>query len=682
MAKILFPASSAPGKDVIEGGGRLVNAYAETLAEGAPAPYVIRRPPGLTIFGTTAETGFRSIWYDGQSYVYAAVGNKLFYFDGDGTATEVGSLASALLTYLTSSVSTSNLTTYTYSAVAIGTAHFNRHIVVSVLFDATDDYPPVSVTIGGVSATLVKAQSSLIALYIAKVPTGTTADIVVTYATAALRSAIGVWRLDGLASATPHATNGLSFINSGSNTIRTVSLSVPAGGVVIAAAMGDTTAGTSLFWLTTTEDYDTTVEATDIWSGASTTLDDAQVFGVQVVPNNIGSTAWKVVVASFTPLAYDSEGVITFARNNKSPTPDQVLVTPSLGAYTFTTASLSVLDVDGQLPNSVCFGEGYFFFTVGDGRCYASGLNATTVSSLDKIQTEAKAEALVRGVFWAGDLYLFGLTHTEVWGSGGNPNATGFPLNRSGVIWRGLIAPLAVCGFEDGFHPVLIWVADDYSVRVANGYEAVSISPPDLDRAIEACTTKSAIRCAVYHIDGHACVAVDLAGEATWVYDLDEQKWHERQSHGHDHWRFTGNTVRAFGKWIGGDHHTGNLLYIDDTTYEEDGDPIEFMVESISMESFPTRLQIPRADFNFVSGVGDATTPDPEVKIQWSDDGGHRWSDPVTRKLGEAGRYFTQVRVNRCGLTGVKGRRWRLTVSDPVYVGLLGGDMTVQPRPS
>ncbi len=679
MAKILFPASSAPGKDAIEGGGRLVNAYAETLPDGSPAPYVIRRPPGLSVFGTTAETGFRSLWYDGQSYVYAAVGTKLFYFDGDGTATEIGSLGTATVTHLTSSVSASDLTTYTYSAVAIGTAHFNRHIAVAVLFDNTNDYPPVSVTIGGVSAALVVSRSSNIALYIAKVPTGTTADIVVTYATAALRSAIGVWRLDGLASATAHATNNSSFV---SNSIQTLSLAVPAGGAVIAAIMSVGPDPASFIWLNTTENYDTTVEATEIWSGASTVLEDAQVFGLQVVRFQSGSDTSRLIVASFTPLAYDTEGVVTFARNNKSPTPDQVLVTPSLGAYTFTTGSLSVLDVDGQLPNSVCFGEGYFFFTVGDGRCYASGLNATTVSSLDKIQTEAKAEPLVRGVFFNGDLYLFGLTHTEVWGSGGNPNASGFPLNRSGVIWRGLIAPLAVCGFEEGFHPVLIWVADDYSVRVANGYEAVSISPPDLDRAIEACTTKSAIRCAVYHIDGHACVAIDLAGEATWVYDLDEQKWHERKSDGETHWRFTGNTVRAFGKWIGGDHHTGNLLYIDDQTYEEDGDPVEFMVESIAMEGFPTRLMVPRADFNFVSGVGDATTPDPEVKIQWSDDGGHRWSDPVTRKLGEAGRYLTQVRVNRCGLTGVKGRRWRVTVSDPVYVGLLGGDMTVQPRPS
>lgn len=672
MAKIVFPSSTSPGKDAIEGGGRLINAYAETLPAGAPAPYVIRRPPGLSVFMSSNLSDFRGIWYDGQSYLWAAWGSELYYIDSNGTKTLVSELLSASLTYINSYSSTSNLTTYTFSTVAFGTAHPQRRIVVAVFFGEGDDYPPASITAGGVSMTLAKAYANNY-IYIANVPTGTTGDIVIQCATASVRIGISVWRLDGLTSNTPHHTAG-AF--GGSPTIN-----IPNAGAAVVAITRDPV-DTHVLGSDFTQRYDATIESALYVRSGDATLTDAKtadLLGAGSGSSYVAAASWAGA-GNIGSLAGSS--IVTFAKNNKTPTADQVLVTPAVGAYSFTTSTLTLLDVNSEVPNSVCFGEGYFFFTTPAGLCYASGLNATTVSSLDVIRTEAKAEDLVRGIFFNGELYLFGLTHTEVWGSGGNPNDTGFPLNRVTTMWRGLVAPLAVCGFEDGFHPVLVWVADDYSVRMADGYSPVSISPPDLDRAIEACTTKTAIRCAVYHIDGHACIAIDLAGEATWVYDIDEQLWHERRSHDHDHWRFTGNTVRAFGKWIGGDHHTGNLLYIDDTTYEEDGDPIEFMVESISMESFPTRLMVPRADFNFVSGVGDASTPDPEVKIQWSDDGGHRWSDPVTRKLGEAGRYLTQVRVNRCGLTGVKGRRWRVTVSDPVYVGLLGGDMTVQPRPS
>ena len=660
MPSIAFPASSAPGRDAIESAGRLINAYAERLQEGAPGQFVRRRPPGLTSFCATAETGFRGMWYDGNSYVWAGWSGELFYIDSTGTETSAATLPSARLTFLSSATNSNNLTTYTYSAVSIGTAHTNRRIVVAIFFDAADDYPPAAMTIGGVSATLVVSEDSQIALYIAAVPTGTTADIVVTYATAALRSAIGVWRIDGLTANGAHHTINT---NAGS-----ANLNMPAGGVGIGAINSPS----AVTWVGAfTEDYEDSVEAARHFSGASDTVGDAQTVTVQ---NGGASGTLYMVAASWGGTAGLSD-TLTFAKNNKTPTADQVLCTPNLGAYSFTTSAITLLDVNSEVPNSVCFGEGYFFFTTPGGLCYASGLNATTVSALDVTRAEQRAEALLRGKFWNGQLWLFGQSHIEVFASGGNPNATGFPLNFVTAIWRGLIAPLAVCGDEEGFEGGgLFFVADDNSVRMLQGYEPVTISTPPIERAIEACTDKSSIRMFCYDVDGHACVVVDLAGEETWVYDVMEGGlWHERDTNEQGYWRATGNSVKAFGKWLVGDHDSGNIYQIDKDSLTDGGTAMPFIVESIAMESFPQRLLNSRADFNFVTGVGTTTVDDPEVLISWSDDGGHTWSDPVTRKLGEAGRYFDQVRVNRLGLTGRKGRRFRLRVDDAVYVGLIGG---------
>jgi hypothetical protein len=139
--------------------------------------------------------------------------------------------------------------------------------------------------------------------------------------------------------------------------------------------------------------------------------------------------------------------------------------------------------------------------------------------------------------------------------------------------------------------------------------------------------------------------------------------------------------VKAFGKWIAGDRTSGNLYQIDASTYTEDGTALSFVAESIAMEAFPQRLQIPRMDVDMVAGVGIAAAPVPQMYISWSDDGGHTWSDPVARSLGEAGRTKAQIRINRLGLTSVKGRRWRLRVDDPCYVGLLSASMEVSARP-
>src|SRR5690606_19338660 len=93
VAAILFPVTSRPGVRPHEGGGRLVNAYAEALGEGAPAKYVIRRAPGLRSFAATAQSGFRGCFYDGVQYVYGAWSGILRKFTSAGTESAVGSLS-------------------------------------------------------------------------------------------------------------------------------------------------------------------------------------------------------------------------------------------------------------------------------------------------------------------------------------------------------------------------------------------------------------------------------------------------------------------------------------------------------------------------------------------------------------------------------------------------------------
>lgn len=378
---------------------------------------------------------------------------------------------------------------------------------------------------------------------------------------------------------------------------------------------------------------------------------------------------------------------VTFARNNKTPTPDNVVVTQN-GAFTFTPASVTTL-VEPNLPqpNSVTFLDSFFFFSIADGRCFASGINDTTVSSVDFVNTEAKSDGLVRAVAYDRDLYLMGEKTIEVFG--GEINAVGFPFNRVAVIPRGLLAATAVAGWEDGFGSGLLWVADDHRVHKLVGYGSQPVSPPELDNLIEDLTPEQHVEldACVYVIGGHPCWV--LSGPTfTWVHDLTPQynNWHERASYLGQRWRLKGNIVQAFGgKWIGGDTESGNLMHVSKTAYEEDGDPLVFQVDSIAMEAFSQRVRVPLVDFNFDRGEGlllgrDPVERNPHVEVSWSDDGGSNYSTPLLRPLGPYAVTKGLVRVARTGLSGPQGRRWRLTVSDPVYVGLLVGEMQAEAR--
>jgi hypothetical protein len=254
----------------------------------------------------------------------------------------------------------------------------------------------------------------------------------------------------------------------------------------------------------------------------------------------------------------------------------------------------------------------------------------------------------------------------------------------------------------------------------------------------------------------------------TWEFNLTSQKWNERQSYLtsgiYGRWRGTSGHP-AFGKWLLGDEQSGNLLFIDDQNFTENGAVQLFRIESGPVETFPGQIRIARADFQFDMGVGiavgnfqmtvtgaaagtggvvrltvnatsqaytndtvnvsgilgtieangsfqltvidathielqgtvfvnpygsgglaiDVTSPpnaiNPQVAISLSKNGGQSYDLPSLRSLGQQGKIKRQrVSVKNRGLSGPLGDRWRLDVTDAVYVGFLGGTQSSDPR--
>jgi hypothetical protein len=372
-----------------------------------------------------------------------------------------------------------------------------------------------------------------------------------------------------------------------------------------------------------------------------------------------------------------------FARNLKSPTPDQWFIDPDGNIFTFTSSAVTSGWPDADLPaaNSTCMLDGYGVFTTGQGLAYATDLNATSVNALSFGSANAKPDGLVRCVAFGGNLFLFGNFTTEIWSDQG---LTPFPFGRAFVIQRGLAGPYCVAGDADGFGKALIWVGDDNRVHRLDGYTPTDISPPDLDRLIEAVSDKTTLEACVYISAGHPFFELS-SPTWTWVFDLNTEKWHERQKYLGTRSRITSTVNTAADKWLCGDTETGNVQQITSSAYLEIANPFRVRIESGPVQAFPNRTRVARADFNFVTGIGIATGTDPiqttpSVEVSWSDDGGWSWSNPIIRSLGAQADTMTRVTLLNTGVSGVQGRRWRLDVSDPVHVGFLGGVQSTEIR--
>lgn len=396
-------------------------------------------------------------------------------------------------------------------------------------------------------------------------------------------------------------------------------------------------------------------------------------------------TAFDGRVVQFTPSGgaativanLSGDDPVYFAKNNRRPTSDILIV---CSAGTFKLESGSIVDLgDPDLPaaNAVVFLDGFFFITTADGRCFASGINATTINSNDFITCEAKSDGLYRPVAWSGQLFLCGPGSIEVW-SGDQINATGFPFNRVTVVPRGIAGPQAIAGFEDGFGKALLFVGDDNSVHQLQGYQPEKVSPPDLDRLIEAVTDKLTLQASVYIAGGHPKWVLSCPAW-TWEFDLNTQKWNERKSYGMTRWRGV-RGFYAFNKWLTGDTQSGNIHEITQLAQDEVGEPLIAEVWSAPVHQFPKRIRCARADFDFSNAVGaaagiDPNETDPAVEFSYADDGGYRFSNPRIRYLGRRGNPLTRLTLFSNGMTGAQGRIWKIRMSDPRHFGLMAGDM-------
>jgi hypothetical protein len=371
-----------------------------------------------------------------------------------------------------------------------------------------------------------------------------------------------------------------------------------------------------------------------------------------------------------------------FARNNAA-TPDKVFVDPDGNIATFTPTSVTNSYPDPDLPavNAVCMIDGYLVFTTGNGRAYASDLNATSLNALSFGAAEGKPDALVRPIPWSGMLLLYGTVSLEVWT---DQALQPFPFQRSVTIPRGLAGPYCIAGHEDGFGSALLWVGDDQRVNQLVGYEAKAVSPPDLDALIEAVADKTTLHAGVYVARGHAFWQL-TSPTWSWVLDLNTRTWHERKSYLSLFSRIIGG-VKAFEKWIVGDNNSGNMLQVTASTNQEVGQPFAARIESGPVLKFPAGERVGRADFWFDTGVGIASGTDPiqttpKVEISWSDNGAQDWFAPLVRDLGRQGEPLDLVSLVSCtGRSAWLGRRWRIDQSDPVQFGFTGGTQSANPK--
>lgn len=396
------------------------------------------------------------------------------------------------------------------------------------------------------------------------------------------------------------------------------------------------------------------------------------VFGTSVY-------SWTPAGGAGTLLSGSIPGTaMVFVARNNAANPDVVFVSPGNGAFWINASGALVTYPDPNIgqPNAVVFHRGFFIFTYGNGQTRASGVNVTSINSLDVATAESKPDTLYRPVpLGNGQLLLCGANTLEVWGG---QNDSGYPFSYVSTIPRGIVGPSAIAGAEDGFGKGLFLVGDDFRVSRLDGYDCTPISTNELDTLIENEPDKTVIRVGVFVSRGHGFVTVQ--GPAwCWVFDTTLQTWHERRSYLQTYFRGL-YPVLFSSNWLCGDSDGANLCQITANVRKDLGNPIRMRIETGPFGAFPNAVRVNTIELFLTKGASDATGHDPdetnaEVAISISRNGGQSWSNPRNVKIGRQAITSGRVRASIWGQAEVQGVRWRFEESAGLNFAFMGADM-------
>ena len=385
---------------------------------------------------------------------------------------------------------------------------------------------------------------------------------------------------------------------------------------------------------------------------------------------------------------------------------------------TLTSVFAQVTDPDFPGALTISFLDGYFVFIEPDSqRVWVTALNdPLSVDPLEFASAEADPDNLVSSIADHGQIWLFGTNSVEVWYNSGNID---FPLQRIDGAFNeiGCAATFSVAKMDNS----LFWLGSDRRgkgiVYRANGYSGIRVSTHAVEWQIQQYSDITDAVAYTYQQDGHSFYVLSFpTANATWVYDVATQAWHERA--GFINGEFTRhrsncqtyfNNVNAVG-----DYQNGNIYAFDMEKYS-DHDRIQkwlrswralptgqnnlkrtaqhtlqldcetgvglngySVAENIYLQTESGSFLITESDDKLIDEQQTTVTQgaNPQVMLRWSDDGGHTWSNEHWASMGKIGQYFKRVFWRRLGMTlKLRDRVYEVSGTDPVKVAIVGAEL-------
>lgn len=346
-------------------------------------------------------------------------------------------------------------------------------------------------------------------------------------------------------------------------------------------------------------------------------------------------------------------------------------------------AAATIVVSGGQVTSASVFNRGWFYsvndilsFTADDGLGTGATLRVSAVSNFGSgfvYTVTAAAAAAFNSLNIAGkvgnsdllagiavvhrEIWLIGELTTEVWY---NTGAADFPFGiMPGVfIEHGCVAKYSIATQDVS----VFWLSQDKQgtsiVVMGAGYTAKRVSTHAIETAISRYATINDAVGHTYQQGGHIFYVLNFpTADATWVYDVGADLWHQRASTQPTteplHRHIAQFSAFAYGKNFTQDAATGQLYFYDLTQFTDNGATVPRIRGFPHIQNDGKRVSYSGFTADIEVGTpltGSTPAPLQVMWLRWSNDRGVTFGSPVEQTIGLNGEYRNSVQWGRLGM--------------------------------
>jgi len=368
-------------------------------------------------------------------------------------------------------------------------------------------------------------------------------------------------------------------------------------------------------------------------------------------------------------------------------------------SYIFTASPDTLTEImDGNFDgpaSSVVYIGGYFSFHKSDGKkFFNSPLNngLTGYNPLDFNVAESDPDQIRGQGVLNGQLYIFGSETTQPFRNVGRAPSPFAPITNA-TIDIGVFSPQSIVKYGGGLAFVGGGVDESPAVWLISGGQKRKLSTIAIDNELSKLSIEELegrLFSWVYAESGAYMLGISTLSTC-YVYDLTNDRWHERQSIDGSvlsAYRVS-HIVTAYGITIVGDSQTGNIGELKEDEALEYGVLTPRLITSRPFDNSGNAVNVASIEAVIEAGVGLANDlkiqtgvnasgvpvyatggSDPKITFSWSDDGARTFDGFISRSMGKIGEYEHRPTWNRCGRFA-RQRVLQFEVSSPTKATLI-----------